>query len=115
MGVAEAAIAALHQHDALAGVEQFGKLGAGVFVEHLGAGGHFQYGIIAVGAGAVGAHAVAALLRPEVLLVAVVDEGVEAVDAFDHDGAAAAAIAAVRPAIFDEFLAAKGNAAVAAG
>ena len=41
----------------------------------------------------------------EVLLVAVVDQGVEPVDAFDHDVAAAAAIAAVGAAELDELFA----------
>ena len=41
------------------------------------------------------------------LLIAVVDQRVEAIDRLDDDIAAAAAIAAVRPAEFEEFLAAK--------
>ena len=41
----------------------------------------------------------------EMLLVAVVDQRVEPVDAFGPDVAAAAAVAAVRPAELDELLA----------
>ena len=47
----------------------------------------------------------------EMLLVAVVDERVEPVDAFDQDVAAAAAVAAVRPAELDELLAPERDAA----
>jgi hypothetical protein len=61
--------------------------------------------VAALGAGAVAAHAVAAGLGLEMLLVAVVDQRVEAVDGFHPDIAAAAAIAAVRPAELDIFLA----------
>ncbi len=45
------------------------------------------------------------------LLVAVVDQRVEAVDAFGHDIAAAPAVAAVGTAELDEFLAAERDAA----
>ena len=53
-------------------------------------------------------------LRLEVLLVAVVDQRVEAGDRLDHDVAALAAVAAVRAAELDEFLAPERHAAVAA-
>src|SRR4029078_4179019 len=52
--------------------------------------------------------------RLEVLCVAVVDQSVEAVDRFDHDVAAAATIAAARPAVLDELLAPERDAAGAA-
>jgi hypothetical protein len=48
---------------------------------------------------------VAAGLGLEMLLEAVIDQRVEAVDGFDPDIAAAAAIAAIRPAELDVFLA----------
>ena len=54
------------------------------------------------------------LSRLEVLLVAVVDQRVEAVDGLDHDVAAAAAVAAGRSAELDELLAPERDAAVAA-
>ena len=55
-----------------------------------------------------------AALRLEVLLVAIVDQRVEAVDDFDDDIAAAAAIAAVGAAELDELLAPEADAAGAA-
>jgi hypothetical protein len=52
--------------------------------KHLRADRHFQGDdVVAMGAGAVAAHAVNAGLGLEMLLVAVVDQRVEAVDAFD--------------------------------
>ena len=63
---------------------------------------------------AVLAHAVTAGFRFEMLLVAVIDQRVEAVDRFHDDVAAAAAIAAARAAVFDELLAAERHAAVSA-
>ena len=50
----------------------------------------------------------------EVLLVAVVDQRVQPVDRLDPDVAAAPAVAAVRPAELDEFLAAERHRAGAA-
>ena len=47
----------------------------------------------------------------EMLLIAVVDQGIQPIDGLDPDVAAAAAITAVRAAEFDEFLASKANAA----
>ena len=70
--------------------------------------------LVAVGAVAVLAHAAAAALRLEMLLVAVVDQRVEAVDGLDDHVAAAPAVAAVRAAELDEFLAAERHAAVPA-
>jgi hypothetical protein len=63
---------------------------------------------------AVLAHAILALLRLEVLLIAVVDQRVQPVRDLDDDVAAAAAIAAGRPAELDELLPAERDAAVAA-
>ena len=65
-------------------------------------------------AGAVLAHAVAALLRLEMLLVAVVDQRVQVRHALDDHVAAFAAVAAVGPAELDELLAPEADAAVAA-
>jgi hypothetical protein len=56
----------------------------------------------------------AAVLGEEVLLVAEVDQGVEAVHRLDHDVAALAAVAAVGAAELHELLAAERDAAVAA-
>ena len=60
------------------------------------------------------AHAGAAILGEKVLLVPVVDQGVEAIDRFGDDVAALAAIAAVRATELDELLASERHAAVAA-
>ena len=114
MGVAEPAIAALGDDDALAGVLEVGKQRVALLVEHLRALGHFQHGVGAASAGAVLAHAVHAGLGLEMLLVAEVDQRVEAVGAFDHDVAAAAAVAPVRAAELDELLAPERDAAGAA-
>jgi hypothetical protein len=66
------------------------------------------------GAGAVLAHAVAALLRLEVLLVAIVEQRIEVRHAFEDDIAALAAVTTVRSAELDVFLAAEADAAIAA-
>ena len=81
-----------------------------VLVEDLRAGGDLQDDVLALAAGAVLAHAVAAVLGLEMLLVAVVDERVQALDALGEDVAAAAAVAAVRTAELDEFFPAKRDA-----
>ena len=61
-------------------------------------------------AGAVLAHAVRALLRLEVLLIAIVDQRVQIVRRLQDDVPAAPAVAAVRPAEFDELLAPEADA-----
>src|SRR6185295_6624463 len=85
-----------------------------ILVDHLGTDRHLQHDRLAVGAMAVLAHAIGALLRLEVLLVTVVDQRVEPGHALEHDVAPAAAIAARGPAELDKFLAAKRHAAIAA-
>jgi hypothetical protein len=87
--------------------------GLAVFVENLRAERYLEHDVFAARAVAVGAHAVAALLRLEVLLVAVVDQGVEPVRDLDDD-IAAARHCRRRAAEFDELLAAKCHAAVTA-
>ena len=93
------------------GLRQVGEHRAGFVVEDLGADRRLQDGVGAAPAGAVPAHAVHAGLGLEMLLVAEVDQRVEAVGAFDHDVAAPAAVAAVRAAELDEFLAPERDAA----
>ena len=114
IGVAEAAIAALGEQHPLADLGHVGDHGLAVLVEDLGAGRHLQHHVGALGAGAVLAHAVHAGLGLEVLLVAVVDQRVEALDAFGPDVAAAPAVAAVGSAELDELFAAERDAAGAA-
>ena len=69
---------------------------------------------LAVGAGAVRAGAAAAVLGPEMLLIAVIDQRVQIVGGHEDDVAALAAVAAVGPAELDELLAAKAHRAAAA-
>src|SRR5204863_1303049 len=104
VGVAEAAVAAAAEEEAGAGVVHVGDDGFLVLVEDLGADGDLEDDVGAVGAVAVAAHAVAAGLGLEVLLISIIDEGVEAVDGLDPDVAAAAAVAAVGAAVLDELL-----------
>src|SRR6202158_3114074 len=114
MRVAEAAIAAFGEHESFAERGEVVDQRFAVLVEHLRAHRHLQHDRLAVGTMAVLAHAVGALLRLEVLLIAIVDQRVQAIDRLDDDVAAAAAIAAARSAEFDILLAAERHAAVAA-
>jgi hypothetical protein len=114
VGVAEAAIAATGDGDALADVGEIGKQRLAVFLVDLRADRHLQHRILAVGAVAVLAHAVAAARGLEVLPVAIVDERVEAIDGLDDHVTALAAVAAVRAAELDELLAPERHAAVPA-
>jgi hypothetical protein len=85
-----------------------------VLVVDLRANRDFENDIGAVGAVAILAHAGAAVGRREMLLVAVIDQGIEAIDRLADDIAALAAVAAVRAAEFDELLAPERDAAIAA-
>ena len=105
MGVAEAAVAARGDDDALARFGEIGEHCARLLIEDLGSDRRLQDRVGAAPAGAVLAHPVHSGLGLEMLLVAKVDERVEAVRAFDHDVAAAPAVAAVGAAEFDELLA----------
>ena len=93
---------------------EIGEQGLAVLLEDLRAHRNPQHHVGAARAGAVLAHAVHAVLGLEMLLIAVIDQRVEAVHAFGDHVAAAAAIAAVRPAELDEFLAPERDAAGAA-
>src|SRR6266851_2056419 len=117
MRVAEAAIAAAQQHMARVGRDEVEQHLVVLLVEDLRADGNAQHHRRSARAAAVGAHAVMALLGAEMLLVAVVDEGVEIGHRLDDDVAAAAAVAAIGAAELDEFLApeaARAGTAVAA-
>ena len=102
------------QHDAVAGLGEIGDERFAVLFEDLGPGRQLQNHVGALGAAAILSHAVAAPLRLEMLLIAIVEERIQIGDAFDDDIAALAAIAAVRSAELDEFLTAKADGAVAA-
>ena len=85
-----------------------------VFLEHLGADRHLQHDVVGIGAGAQAAHAVAAGRGLEMLLVAIVDQRVEAVHGLDPHVAALAAVAAVGAAHLDELFAPERDGARAA-
>ena len=89
MQVAVAAVAALGQHDALADLGEVDQQGLVVLGEDLGAARQAQHDVLAGAAGALAAHAVMAGLGLEVLGVAVVDQRVQPIDAFEDDVAAA--------------------------
>ena len=114
MRVAEAAIAALGQHEFFAELGEVVDQRFAILIEDLRADRHLEHDRFAVGAMAVLAHAIGALRRLEVLLVAIVDQRVQPVDDLDDDVAATAAIAAGGAAELDEFLAAERHAAVTA-
>src|SRR5450755_443269 len=105
MEVAEAAVTALGDHHALARLSEVREHRAALLIEDLRSDRHFENRVGAVASGPVAAHPVHAGLGLEVLLVAKVDERVEAIGAFDHDIAAAPPVPAVRAAELDEFLA----------
>src|SRR6266403_1177651 len=114
MRVAEPAIAAFGEGEFLAERGEIVDQRFAILVEHLSADRDLEHHWLAIGAMAVLAHAAGALLGLEVLLIAIVDQRVQAIDRFDDDIAATAAIAAARSAELDIFLAAERHAAVAA-
>ena len=114
MRVAEAAIAAFGQHEFFAELGEVMDQRFAILIENLGTYRNLEHDRFAVGAMAVLAHAIGALRRLEVLLVAIVDQRVQPVDHLDDDVAATAAIAAGGPAELDELLAAERHAAVTA-
>src|SRR6202163_1683040 len=114
MRVAEAAIAAFGEHEFFAERGEVVDQGLAVLIEDLRSDRHLEHDRLAIGAMAVLAHAIGALLRLEVLLIAVVDQRVQAIDHFDDDIAATAAIAAGGAAELDILLAAERHAAVTA-
>ena len=63
--------------------------------------------ILAIGTGALAPGPGPAIRRPEMLMVAVVDQGVEVVDRVKDDVAALAAVTTVGAAELDELLAAE--------
>src|ERR1700674_5279254 len=111
MGIAEASIAPLGEHRALADPGEVGQQRFVVGVENLGAFGNLEHDAGAGRAGAVLAHAMTAGPGLEMLLIPIIDERVEAIHAFGNHIAAAPAIAAVRPAELDELLAPERHAA----
>ena len=102
--IAPAAVAAAQQplaHADRIHVEQDGFL---VLVQHLGTDRYLEHHILALAAVHLAALAEMAGLGLEMLLVTIVDQGVQPLDRLDPDIAAAAAVAAVGPAVLDIFL-----------
>ena len=99
--VAASAHAALEQHDFLPDLGHVEQHRLAVVVEHLRAERNLDHQILAGCTGAVLAHPGNAALGFEVLCVTEVDQGVEPGDRFKNDVAAAPAVTAVGPAIFD--------------
>jgi hypothetical protein len=114
MRIAEAAVAAAGERRALPDRGEIGQQGLAVLFVDLGSHRHLEHDVVRVGAVAVLAHAAAAALGLEMLLVAVVDQGVEALDRHRDHVAALAAVAAAGPAEFNELFAAERHAAVSA-
>src|ERR1700676_3321553 len=114
MRVAETAIATFGEHEFFAERGEVVDQRLAVFIEDLRSDRHLEHDRLAVGAMAVLAHAVGALLGLEVLLIAIVDQRVQSIDRLDDDVAAAAAIAAGGSAELDILLAAERHAAVTA-
>src|SRR5690606_40095815 len=95
----------LQEHHTLTDLRKVRQQGLLVLAEDLGAGGHADDEVGRCGAGHVLALAVLAAPGLEMLGVAEVDEGAEAVDRLEHDIPAASAVAAVGAAKLDELLA----------
>ena len=112
--VAASAASAAGDDDALVGAGEVVDQLAGVCVVRGRADGDFEDGVLAVAAGAVGAHAVPAALAFVLGVEAEVDEGVVALGGDHEDVAAVAAVAAGGAAAGDELLPAEGHAAIAA-
>ena len=102
--VAEAAVAAFAQAQTRAGLVQVGDQGLVVLFQHLGADGDLQHHVLTAEPAALAAHAVDAGAGLEVLLVAVVDQGVQPLDRLDPDVATPSTVAAVWTAVLDELL-----------
>src|SRR5512139_1899680 len=114
MCVAETAVAAVRDGHALSYLREVGEQGLAVLLVNLRADRYFQHHVLAIGPGTVLAHTVAAALRLEMLLIAVVDQCVEAGHRLYNDVAAIAAVAAVGAAEFDELFTPERHATVSA-
>src|SRR5690606_28645354 len=114
MDIAESAIATARDQMTVSGARKVADQRAVLGIVDLRAHRNLQHDILALGAGALAPHAVHAGPGPEVLAVAIVDQRVQPLHGFCPDIAATAAIAAVRSAELDEFLAAERDAAGAA-
>ena len=107
-------MAAFQHHDHLTFFGQVGQHHAVFLIKNLGAHGYFQINIGPGGPGAVAAHAMTTAPGLEMLLVAIVDQGIQPAHGLYQYMAAAPAVAAVRSAEFHAFLTPKTQAAIAA-
>ena len=114
MGVAVSAIAAAQKHYALPGLGQVQQHMLAILIQNLGSRRNLQDDVVAFTASALTPHAMGASFGFVVLLVAKIDECVEIIDTLNDYIAAATAIAAVGPTMFDGFFTPKANAAGAA-
>src|SRR6186713_1908902 len=115
MIIAETAIAALEQAIALPRYGHIDDQTLAVFLIDFGSDRHLHDRIGAAGAGHHLAFAAFTALGLHMLLETVVDQGVEIFHRLRDHIAAAPAVTAIGPAIFDKFLTSKGDAAVATG
>src|SRR5262245_30800419 len=109
MGVAEAAVAAACETRALTHLDEIGQERGLILRVDLRTRRHRNPLVRARSPSAILAHAGAAVLGLEMLLVAVVDQGVETGDALSPDVPTLAAVATVGPAELNEFFAPKGD------
>src|SRR6516164_6572609 len=107
MHVAETAIASLQEDPPLAAARQIGEHLPVLGIHDLGPDRDLQDEILTVGAGALAPCPRSAGRCPEMLAIAVVDQGVQIVRRSKDDVAAFAAVAAVGAAELDELRAAK--------
>src|SRR3984885_4882084 len=112
MRVAKSAVAAFGQHELFAERREIVDQRRSVFVEDLCSDRDLEHDVLAVGAVAILAHAIGALWGLEMLLVAIVDQGIQPIDHFDDHIAATPAIAAGGSAELDILLAEEGHAPV---
>src|SRR5688572_3279354 len=105
MRVAETAIASPGDAHLLADRRQIGDWRFIVLLVNLRSCRHLEHDIPGIGPSPKPPHPMAAGGRLEMLLVAVVNQGVATIDGFNPDIAALAAIAAVRATAFYELLA----------
>ena len=114
MDIALATAPTLGNQQALAVLGEITNLLGGFHVHDNGADRHANGGIAACLAGHLPAHAVLAALGAKLALVAKIDQGVQAFVGDQPDAAAGRAITPIRTAKWNEFLAAKADAAIAA-
>ena len=114
MCIAETAIAALQKDKLLPGMGEVGENDAVIPVDHLSADRNAQNEILTVGAGALASGAGAAVVRPKMLTIPVIDQGVEVVGRDKGDVPSLAAVAAIGAAELDKLLAAKAHRAAPA-